>query len=137
MLRQNSDDELQWLTSSDSSSYGTTLSTTAANITAGTAYRIAVDKDATGTVRIWVDGVMKAKATPADSVIYGGGNTPVTVGIDGLGGRENVRGRHHEAQAQSQRQSDSPMHAHETPHLATLTAGAASVTLLVRHRIRL
>lgn len=87
MLRQNSDDELQWLTSSDTIAYGTTLATTAANITAGQAYRIAVDKDSTGKVRIYVDGVMKASDTPADSVIHGGGNDPVSVGIDGLGGR--------------------------------------------------
>jgi hypothetical protein len=61
--------ELTYATSSTGVSPTATLSTTTASLVNGTWYHIAVDKDSTGKVRIYVDGAMKASHTPADSVI--------------------------------------------------------------------
>jgi hypothetical protein len=49
-----------------------TLTTSGANIVPGTWYHIAADKDSGGTVRIYINGVMKARDTPVDSRISAG-----------------------------------------------------------------
>ena len=62
------------------------LTTTGANLVAGHWYHIAADKDSTGTIRIYVDGAMKGKTTPVDSVIATNGVVQVSVGCDAGGG---------------------------------------------------
>jgi len=85
-LWQDGDDELKfrWEDSGGVWDPVNELVTTDADITTGVWYHIAADKDSTGKVRLYVDGVMKASATPANSVI-GTGIDPVSVGINGLG----------------------------------------------------
>jgi hypothetical protein len=84
-LQQFGDDELvyQWGTGIV---YTASLGTTGANIAAGQWYHVAVDKDSTGTIRIYVGGVMFAKDTPANSVIAttGMGGAPLSIGMTGL-----------------------------------------------------
>ena len=45
-------------------------STTGAGLVINTWYHVAVDKDATGKIRLYVNGVMKGSATPANSAFY-------------------------------------------------------------------
>lgn len=69
-LRQNGDDELTFDWSNTSgATFDDSLSTAGANLTAGQEYSAIVDKDSTGTLRIFINGAMFAKATPAASVI--------------------------------------------------------------------
>lgn len=84
-LYQNNNTELQLDTSSDGVAWNT-VSTSGASLAPSTAYHVAADKDSTGTVRIYINGVMKAKAAPADSAILGGTGAPVSIGMAGLGG---------------------------------------------------
>ena len=56
-------------------------------------YHIAVDKDSTGKVRIYVDGVMKASDTPANSVIVSTRSlTTITVGGAGADDQNPFKG---------------------------------------------
>jgi hypothetical protein len=61
----------------------TTLSYTVSGdaLVAGTWYHVAVDKDATGKVRLYLDGVMKASSTPANSNIFNS-TAVLTIGAD-------------------------------------------------------
>lgn len=62
------------------------VSTSGLNWVTGTWYHIAVDKDVTGKVRLYRDGVMVASGTPASSVLFNSSQT-LRVGCDGSGGR--------------------------------------------------
>ena len=84
-LWQNGDDELQFLWGEDPGGWANQLDTTAANITTATWHFIAVDKDSTGKLRIYVNGVMKAGTTPADSTI-GVTAERISVGSNALSG---------------------------------------------------
>jgi len=68
-MYQDGDDEITWHTSSNLSAWTHEFKTSGANIVTGQFYSIILDKDSTGTVRIYVDGVMYAKQTPANSAI--------------------------------------------------------------------
>ncbi|PSH68627.1 hypothetical protein CU102_12775 [Phyllobacterium brassicacearum] len=46
-----------------------TLTTTGTAMTTGVWYHVAVDHDSTGKIRLYIDGVMRASATPANSAI--------------------------------------------------------------------
>ena len=59
-----------------------TVTTSGAGLANGIWYHIAVDKDSTGKVRIYVNGAMKASDTPANSVIWSG-IMEVSVGCTG------------------------------------------------------
>jgi len=85
-LWQDGDDELKfrWEDSGGVWDPVNELITSGLNIATGVWYHIAADKDSTGKVRLYVNGVMWASATPANSVI-GTGIDPVSVGINGLG----------------------------------------------------
>lgn len=72
--------ELTYSTSSTGVSPTATLTTTSADLVNGTWYHIAVDKDSTGKVRIYVDGAMKASGTPADSTFS---TNTMEVGVGG------------------------------------------------------
>jgi hypothetical protein len=50
-------------------------------------YHVAADKDATGKVRVYRDGVMVGSSTPTDSSMAAANTAVLTIGIDGLGGR--------------------------------------------------
>jgi hypothetical protein len=91
-LRQAGDDEIQfeWSTSAGST-FDVSLSTTAANLTTGTWYHIAVDKDSTGKLRIYINGVMKASDTPANSTITATAGA-MSVGMQGLGSFQPFHG---------------------------------------------
>jgi Concanavalin A-like lectin/glucanases superfamily/Putative phage tail protein len=80
-LWQDSNDELQFIWDDTGGVYDpvNVLNTTTANLTTGVWYHIAVDKDSTGKIRIYVNGVMFASGTPANSVIGMTGD-PVSVG---------------------------------------------------------
>jgi hypothetical protein len=55
------------------------VGTTGASLTTGTWYFIAVDKDATGKIRVYVNGVMRGSATPASSAFF---HSSVSLGIE-------------------------------------------------------
>ena len=77
--------ELIYSTSSNHSAFTGTTSTEGADLDAGVWHHIAVDKDSTGKVRIYVDGVMRGSNTPPDSVIYSNLVYPITLGADDAG----------------------------------------------------
>lgn len=87
-LQQNGDDELQY---SFDGSLSQQLNTTGADITPATPVFIVVDKDSTGTMRIYVTNsvngavTMRAKDTPADSVLLNIVD-PISIGSRGLSG---------------------------------------------------
>jgi len=81
--------ELEFLGTTSGGSYNWSPHPVTSGLTwdTGIWYHVAVDKDATGKVRIYRDGVMLASATPADSALSGGGGG-VSVGANGpAGGR--------------------------------------------------
>jgi len=81
--------ELVYNTSSDGiSATGTTI-TSGAGLVNGVWYHLAVDKDSAGKVRIYVNGVMKAGNTPADSIASWGPGVPITVGGSGSSDFQN------------------------------------------------
>jgi hypothetical protein len=84
----NATDELTFWTSSDASTATATLTTSGADLVNGSEYHIAVDKDSTGKVRIYVNGVMRASDTPADSVMVNS-SVPFMVGKSLLSGSYN------------------------------------------------
>lgn len=60
--------EMRWSFSISGAAFIDT-DTSGAGITTGTWYHLAVDHDSTGKIRLFVDGVMRGSATPADSRI--------------------------------------------------------------------
>ena len=62
------------------------INSTGITWTPGTWYHVAVDKDATGKVRLYRSGVMVASNTPPDSSIYTGTGFPLNIGNQGTGG---------------------------------------------------
>lgn len=56
-------------------------------MTTGVWYHVAADKDATGKIRLYVDGVMLGSATPANSAIF---NSTAGLGIGAQGANGNV-----------------------------------------------
>ena len=77
--------ELTYATSSNHSSVTAATTTAGAGLSPGVWFYIAVDKDSTGTVRIYVNGVMKGRNTPANSVIVHPHSDPIVLGGDGAG----------------------------------------------------
>jgi len=76
--------EVRLQTSDDGVTVKAGLSTTGAALVTGRWYHIAADKDSTGKVRIYVDGVLRASDTPANSVIMGDlVLEPISVGCSG------------------------------------------------------
>ncbi|RWL87730.1 MAG: LamG domain-containing protein [Mesorhizobium sp.] len=71
--------ELGIVLSNSGTSDDVTVVTTGASMTTGVWYHCAVDKDATGKIRVYVDGVMRGSATPANSAIFDS-NQPLYVG---------------------------------------------------------
>ncbi|WP_192355579.1 LamG domain-containing protein [Mesorhizobium mediterraneum] len=65
--------------STDSFSYDVVVASASGVVTTGTWYHLAADRDATGKIRIYVDGVMVANATPANPAITPIA-TPLTIG---------------------------------------------------------
>lgn len=70
--------ELQFLATSLGASFNVNIISSGAGLVANTWYQIAVDKDATGKIRIYVNGVMVGSGTPANSAIQ---NTSRQLGI--------------------------------------------------------
>ena len=85
-LWQDGDDELKYRWEDTGGVWDPVneLITSGLNLTVGVWYHIAADKDSTGKVRLYVNGVMVASDTPANSVIGMTGD-PVAVGIQYLG----------------------------------------------------
>lgn len=66
----NSDpSELQFLATSTGASFNMNITSSGAGLVADTLYKIAVDKDATGKIRIYRNGAMVGSSTPANSAI--------------------------------------------------------------------
>jgi len=61
-----------------------TVVTSGASLATDTWYHIAVDKDATGKIRFYVDGVMRGSSTPSNSTIYNSA-TVLTIGGESNG----------------------------------------------------
>ena len=77
----NDEITFQWSTTAGAT-YDAAVTTTGADIVTGENTFIVVDKDSTGKVRIYVRGVMKGSATPADSTV--GSVSPIAVGATSL-----------------------------------------------------
>jgi Concanavalin A-like lectin/glucanases superfamily len=65
--------------------------TTGAGMTTGVRYHVAVDKDATGKIRIYVDGVMYGSSTPANSAFFSS-TAPLTIGAQSSSGLVDMDG---------------------------------------------
>lgn len=91
-LWQDGDDELKfrWEDTGGIWDPANEIVTSGLNIATDVWYHIAADKDSTGKVRLYVDGVMVASDTPANSVIGPTGD-PVQVGWNFLGLIDDVR----------------------------------------------
>lgn len=73
---------------------GTTLqsvTTVGAALTTGVWYAFAVDKDATGKIRVYVDGVMLGSSTPANSAIFNA-SVALTIGAQGANSAVDMDG---------------------------------------------
>jgi hypothetical protein len=83
--------ELAFGISLDGTSFGVLVTTSGASMTTGVWYHLCADKDATGKIRVYVDGVMLGSSTPADSAmvnraadfVIGAQITTGTVDMDG------------------------------------------------------
>jgi hypothetical protein len=62
--------QLQFMMSNDGTTQNINMSTTGTAMTTGTWYHIAVDKDATGKIRLYIGGVMRNSFTPANSAAF-------------------------------------------------------------------
>lgn len=51
-------------------SFDVSISTSGAGMMTGVKYHVAVDKDSSGKIRIYIDGVMRGSATPANSSMF-------------------------------------------------------------------
>lgn len=69
----------------------TTVTTSGAGLTTGVWYHLAADKDATGKIRLYVDGVMLGSATPANSAIDNVAS-PLAIGAQGDGAQVDMAG---------------------------------------------
>jgi hypothetical protein len=78
--------QLAFWGSTSGSSFNWTVATTGLTWATGTWYHLAVDKDSSGKVRLYRDGVMLASATPASSILANS-TQPLRVGMDGGSGR--------------------------------------------------
>ena len=76
-------DELRLTTSDDGISVKASVITSGAELVTGVWYHFAADKDSSGKVRIYVNGVMKGSDTPINSVIYTHPLEPIAVGCSG------------------------------------------------------
>ncbi len=68
-----------------------TINTSGAAMTTGVWYHVAVDHDATGKIRLFVDGVMRGSATPANSAIANDTNV-LTIGAQNQSGSVDMNG---------------------------------------------
>jgi hypothetical protein len=62
--------EIGFTSSYDGTNFGPNFVSSGAGLTTGVGYQLACDKDATGTIRIYKNGVMVVKNTPANSSIF-------------------------------------------------------------------
>ena len=85
----NPTDEFQFRFSTDGAAFEDVVSSGAA-LTTGVWYRLAVDKDATGKIRLYKDGTMVGSATPADSSILNIADA-ITIGAT-ASGTKNMTG---------------------------------------------
>ena len=85
LYQEGGSSELTYQTSASGVSPTATTTTSGAALANGFWYHIAVDKDSTGRVRIYVNGAMKASHIPADSTIGG----PVAQAIS-IGGVQSI-----------------------------------------------
>jgi hypothetical protein len=76
--------ELVWQWAANLSTSNQTLTTSGAGFAINTWYAVAVDKDSSGKIRLYVDGVMKASSTPADSTMTNDPATNLTVGASSI-----------------------------------------------------
>ena len=93
-VRLNSDGEIRFLGSKTGAGFPVDITTSGAAVTALQWNKICCEKDATGKIRIYKDGVMKGSATPADSILNGPSNT-LAIGGNNVSGQnfyiDNVR----------------------------------------------
>jgi Concanavalin A-like lectin/glucanases superfamily len=73
--------------STTGASFDWTVTSTGLTWVSGNWYHFAADKDATGKVRLYRDGVMVKSATPANSVMAGQTGHALTIWSDGIAGR--------------------------------------------------
>lgn len=72
--------EFEFVSSSNGSTVNVQITTTGAGLLQNIWYHLAVDKDASGKIRLYKNGVMVASATPANSSIASGLGANLTVG---------------------------------------------------------
>ncbi len=79
-LSTGSASELQFSFSTNGTSITTTVTTSSAGITTATWYHVCADKDATGKIRVYVNGVMLGSATPANSAFFNNSSVAISAG---------------------------------------------------------
>lgn len=78
-LRSGDVDDLNFGFSTDGTAI-TDIPTTGGGITTGQWYHLCVDKDSTGKIRIYINGVMRGSSTPANSTFHNSTN-PLSIGL--------------------------------------------------------
>lgn len=78
--RLNGDGTLRWLTSKVGSGFTVDITTTSNPMVAGVWTKWAIEKNSSGVIRIYKNGVMNGKGTPADSVTYSDSTLRLDVG---------------------------------------------------------
>ncbi|MFC3322716.1 LamG domain-containing protein [Mesorhizobium cantuariense] len=69
----------------------TTIATSGAGMTTGVWYHVAVDHDSSGKIRLYVDGVMRGSATPANSALSNYA-ADLAIGAQGHAGQVDMNG---------------------------------------------
>jgi hypothetical protein len=62
--------QIQFMLSNAGTTQDVSMTTTGTAMITGTWYHIAVDKDGTGKIRLYINGVMRGSQTPANSVTF-------------------------------------------------------------------
>lgn len=83
--------ELAFTLSNSGTAFDVTVTTSGAAMTTGVWYHCVADKDATGKIRVYVDGVMLGSATPANSAIFNG-TSVFGIGAQGSTGTVDMNG---------------------------------------------
>lgn len=83
--------ELNFSLSNSGSAYDVSITTSGASMTTGVWYHVAADKDSSGKIRLYVDGVMRGSSTPANSAINNS-TTQLAIGAQSSDGVADMNG---------------------------------------------
>jgi len=79
-VRMQGDGNVRYLGSKTGSGFPVDVTTTGGTLAANTWGRVCLEKNTSGTIRIYIGGVMRAKSTPADSVLLSASDLILHIG---------------------------------------------------------